>query len=329
MIRAPWFWQEQSLAARTITTGLTPVSMIYDAAQRARWKLTTPKAAPVPVICIGNATLGGVGKTPFAIALANQLAKSARCHFLTRGYGGALNGPILVDPDKHGVVEVGDEALLLTAHGPVWVSKDRPNGANAAAENGADLIIMDDGFQNPTIEKAVSILLIDAENTGGSNKVFPAGPFREPLTRAQSRADIIVYVGDSEISALDAAKKDDRDFAAWLEPAVGLTPRRVIAFSGIGRPEKFYQSLEGAGFDIAARTSFPDHHQFRDMELSALKKLSEKQDAPLITTQKDYVRLPDEFRKNVLTFPVVMRINQPELLAQTVRRSIDRSQGAA
>ncbi len=281
------------------------------------------------MVCIGNATLGGVGKTPFAIALANLLAESTNCHFLTRGYGGSLNGPVRVDPAAHTVNDVGDEALLLAEHGPVWISTDRPSGAQAAAKNGAELIIMDDGFQNPTIEKTVSILLIDAGSDSGSNKIFPAGPFREPLSRAQSRADITVYVGVSEASANNAAERVRAAFAAWLESAASFTPRPVIAFSGIGNPKRFYQSLEEAGFDIAARASFPDHHRFRDSELSALKKLSDRRNAPLITTEKDYVRLPDAFRKDVFTFPVTMKINQPDLLTETVRRAIDRAQSAA
>jgi len=337
MMRAPWFWRDDTLAARAVTLGFAPLSALYDAAQRARWRMTAPKRAPVPVICIGNATLGGVGKTPFAIALGELLrGESGAIHFLTRGYGGALGGPVKVDPSAHNFNDVGDEALLLARHGPVWISKDRPAGALAAAKDGAGLIIMDDGFQNPTIEKTVSILLIDASEDGGNGKIFPAGPFREPLDRARARADIVVYVGGDEEIASRAADENHSAFAAWPEPenapenvpvnTPAPTPEtgRVVAFSGIGNPEKFYTSLKAAGFVITRTASFPDHHRFSDQDLAALARLAASEKAPLITTEKDYVRLPEDFRADVLTFPIAMKINQPSLLAATIRTTIDR-----
>ncbi len=321
MMRAPWFWREQTLAARAVALGLAPVAALYDAGQRAHWRMTSPKRAPVPIICIGNATLGGVGKTPFAIALSGLLGGDA-AHFLTRGYGGNLSGPMRVNPSTHDAGEVGDEALVLARHGPVWISKNRPAGANAAARAGAKLIIMDDGFQNPTIEKTVSILLVDAAGADGNGKIFPAGPYREPLDRARARADIVVYVGGDETAAADAAQKNNTPFAAWLAPHNPPEASRVVAFSGIGKPQKFYQTLAAAGFDIAETASFPDHHRFSDQDLFALARIAAAKGAPLITTEKDYARLPDDFRADVSVFPVTMKINQPALLIEAIRAAI-------
>jgi tetraacyldisaccharide 4'-kinase len=323
MMRAPWFWREKTLAARAVALGLVPLAALYDAGQRARWRMTTPKRAPVPVICIGNATLGGVGKTPFAIALKGLLGGDA-VHFLTRGYGGSLHGPLRVHPSTHDAGEIGDEALVLARYGTTWVAKNRPAGASAAAKAGAECIIMDDGFQNPTIKKTVSILLIDAAGADGNEKIFPAGPYREPLERARARADIVVYVGDDEPAATDAAKNNNTPFTAWLAPNNPPERTRVVAFSGIGKPQKFYKTLTAAGFEIAKTASFPDHHRFSDQDLFALARLAAARKAPLITTEKDYARLPDDFRADVLVFPVTMKINQPALLVETIQATIAR-----
>jgi tetraacyldisaccharide 4'-kinase len=323
MMRAPWFWREQTLAARAVALGLAPLAALYDIGQRARWRMTAPKRAPVPVICIGNATLGGVGKTPFAMALKGLLGGDA-VHFLTRGYGGSLQGPLRVHSSTHDTDEVGDEALVLARCGPVWVAKNRPAGASAAARAGAECIIMDDGYQNPTIKKTVSILLIDAAGADGNDKIFPAGPYREPLERARARADIVVYVGDDEPAATDAAKNNNTPFAAWLEPNNPPEAGRVVAFSGIGKPQKFYKTLATAGFEIAKTASFPDHHRFSDQDLFALARLAAAKGAPLITTEKDYARLPNDFRAGVLMFPVTMQINQPALLVETIQAIITR-----
>ena len=178
MMREPWFWRSQSGTARAITLTLAPFSFAYNAAQRARWRLTTPFKPKIPVICIGNASLGGEGKTPFAIMLNDLLKQEGlKPCFLTRGYGGRFSGPLLADPARHSAVDVGDEALLLAAQAPTWLAHNRVEGAKAAAASDADIMIMDDGFQNPTLEKAYSILLYSGEATLGNGSVFPAGPF--------------------------------------------------------------------------------------------------------------------------------------------------------
>jgi tetraacyldisaccharide 4'-kinase len=278
------------------------------------------------VICIGNATVGGVGKTPFAIALKTLLSEHIEnCAFLTRGYGGREKGPLRVDPNEHDASDVGDEALLLAQRAPTWISRNRRDGAQEAARAGARAIIMDDGFQNPTIAKTVSILLIDGEDPGGNGKIFPAGPLREPLARAKSRADIVVIVGQNRPAAEQAAAEHGASFAAWLKPAETPTPERVVAFSGIGRPQKFFASLRAAGFEIAKELSFPDHYVYSGHDQRALEKLARKQKARLVTTEKDHVRLHKPFSEQVRPFRVAMEINRPEKLVSAILRAIDPS----
>ncbi len=325
-MREPWFWREETIAARAVALGLSPFAALYDLGQQLRAHLSNPAPAPVPIICVGNATLGGVGKTPFAIALCTLLkAEERNPVFLTRGYGGTAGAaPVKVDPAWHNANDVGDEALLLARSAPVYVSKNRPDGAAAAAKDGADLIIMDDGYQNPTIEKTVSILLVNARRPSGSGAVFPAGPMREPMARARARADLIVYVGRDENRAARAAEENGSPFAAWLEPANPPEAHRVVAFCGIGDPQKFFYTLETAGFEIADRAAFPDHHAYTDQDIAVLEKRAASRNAPLITTEKDHVRLPARCAETTLTLPVAMRINNPALLTGAVLSAIDR-----
>lgn len=311
----PWFWRSRSLAARAARSALIPAALVYQASQRLRWSFTSPYRAEIPVICIGNATLGGVGKTPFAILVSTMLREQGvKAHFLTRGYGGALAGPVLTDPDRHDADDVGDEALLLARHGPAIVSRDRPAGAKLAAQIGAQAIIMDDGFQNPTLAKDFSILLTGAGDEDSNGALFPAGPYREAIESAKARADLVVSIG---------AEKAGADYNAWLEPHDAPPPQRVIAFAGIGRPEKFFDTLSGAGFDVAGRIGFPDHHRFSAAELSVLTKQAARENARLICTEKDFMRLPEVIRADVLTLPVAMRINDPDGLKQRLMSVIN------
>lgn len=319
-MRAPWFWRSQSLSAKTVAAALAPAAWVYDSVQQMRWRIARPETLDVPVICMGNATLGGVGKTPFAILVYDMLKETGHAPwFLTRGYGGAEAGPLQVSPNQHRADQVGDEAVLLARRGPVIVSRNRPAGAAAAVANGAEAIIMDDGFQNPSLKKTLSILLIDAEGENHNTRVFPAGPFREPLVRAKMRAEIIVHVWRSA----DNAQRKADGLHAWLEPAHTPPAQKVVAFSGIGAPDKFFTTLFNAGFEIAERVAFPDHHPFNDQELAALKRLAKKEGAALITTEKDFVRLPDDFREHVLNLPAVMRINDPDCLKKQLLAIID------
>ncbi|MGE0409830.1 MAG: tetraacyldisaccharide 4'-kinase [Amphiplicatus sp.] len=326
MMREPWFWRERTLAARVVSASLAPGALVYDGVQRARLALTRPAPAPVPVFCVGNATLGGVGKTPFALMLAARLAAIGTApHFLTRGYGGALAGPVRVDRTRHDSTAVGDEALLLANEAPTWVSRDRPAGARAAAEAGAGAIVMDDGFQNPTLEKTFSLLLIDAADPAGNGALFPAGPLRESMRRARGRADAVVSIFPDEASAIGTPKDPDNEaaFHAWLAPSK-TPPTRVVAFCGIGSPRRFFCMLEARGFDVAGRYAFPDHHRYKPEEMGRLRREAARADATLITTAKDAARLSSEMKDGVEILPVFMRTDDPERLDRLINETLAR-----
>jgi tetraacyldisaccharide 4'-kinase len=316
--REPWFWRSASPTARAMTALLTPAALLYQAGYRLRIAATKPASAPVPVICIGNATLGGAGKTPFAILVADLLREAGVAPmFLTRGYGGALSGPVLVDPEKHSAEDVGDEPLLLARHAPVVVSRDRPAGAALAAQTRAGAIVMDDGFQNPSLAKDLSILLASDSDGATNGALFPAGPYRERFEDAKARAGVVVSVGEDK-----SGDKSGADFRAWLEPVSAPTPERVIAFAGIGRPEKFFAMLERCGFTLARRIAFPDHHAFSEAELGVLTRTAKRENARLICTEKDYVRLPAPLRAETLTLPVVMAVDDREALKRRLLAAI-------
>ncbi|MBD0428139.1 tetraacyldisaccharide 4'-kinase [Aquisalinus flavus] len=324
---APGFWSNPNGADHPVARLLSPVSSLYRMIDRRKRASIIPWRAPGPVICVGNASMGGVGKTPFAIFLAGLLAESGhRPGFLTRGYGGTETGPLQVAPD-HCADQTGDEALLLARHGPVIVSRDREAGARMLfASDAADVLIMDDGFQNPALVKDCSFLLVDADAGFGNGLVFPAGPLREAPVEARSRADAVVVVTASEAAAVPADLADFAGslplFRAWLAP-LAAAPETVVAFCGIGRPAKFHATLARAGYTLAATRDFPDHHAWRPGDLAELQALARQHGAPLITTEKDHVRLPAAFRETVKTLPVRMAVDDPtrlgELLASRLR----------
>ncbi len=327
MIREPWFWREESLAAKMVGASLYPLGGVYTLAQRLKHRFTKPTPATIPVICIGNATLGGVGKTPFALML-HQLLKEENilASFLTRGYGGAAQGPMLVTPPSHTAIEVGDEALLLAAYGSCIVSRDRPAGAALAEQQGAQLIIMDDGFQNPSLEKTFSFLLVDNHDPFGNGRIFPAGPMREPFADALSRASALVFIVQDENEPIRPellAKTTDRPvFKAWLEPDTTNLPKRAVAFCGIGRPTRFFESLKRSGVKLEEQIAFPDHHVFTQADIMRLKAKAKAADAPLITTEKDKMRLSPEEGQTILTLPVKMRINDCNHATSTIKQLI-------
>jgi tetraacyldisaccharide 4'-kinase len=301
-VRAPAFWQRDGLTARL----LAPLSPLYEAATARRvarpgWR------APVPVICCGNASVGGAGKTTLALDLGTRLlARGMRVAFLTRRYGRRSGGAIRVDLARHGAPEVGDEALLLAALAPTFVAADRAPAARAAIAAGADVLIMDDGLQHPGLVKDGSLLVIDGGAGFGNGRVLPAGPLREPVAAAAARCRAGVLIG-----------ADAHDAAAALPPSLPvlratlrstdverLAGHRVLAFAGIGRPEKFYASLAEAGAVVVATRSFPDHHPFSVAELRQVLADATTLDAAPVTTPKDAVRLPAGLRDAVTTIGV-------------------------
>lgn len=298
-MRAPEFW-DRPRDPRSVL--LLPAAGLYGLAGRLRRAVVRPHRAPVPVICVGALTVGGAGKTPVAIAVAEALAAAGhRPHFLTRGYGGAARGPLRVDLARHDAAAVGDEALLLAQAGSCWVARDRVAGARAAAAAGAGALVMDDGFQNPTLAKDAALLVVDGAHGIGNGHVLPAGPLRECVGDAVRRANAIVLLGADETGVLTRLAGPPvlkAQLAAGPE-AAALAGRRVFAFAGIGRPQKFFATLRAAGAEIAAERPFPDHHAYSVAEVKALLADAARLGAQPVTTAKDAVRIPRDLRSAI------------------------------
>lgn len=314
MIAEPWFWRDRSLAAKAVALGLAPAAAIYDAAQKWSMARRAPITSARPVICIGAATVGGVGKTPFALWLAEALiTRGLSPMFLTRGYGGRQRGPHRVDPSTDDAGAVGDEALLLAALAPTVVSRDRPAGARMLEAAGADVIVMDDGFQNPSLAKTCSILMIDAADPDGNGRIFPAGPLREPMERAARRADAIVFMGDVAPSER-LSRLGPLAFRARMAPVAATRPGKYVAFCGIGQPQRFFDLLRASGATLAGEVAFPDHHRYAEAELLRLRNMAATRGAKLITTGKDYMRLAPAMRADVDRFDVALKVDEPGAL---------------
>lgn len=287
-MQAPDFWGNDGVMSRL----LAPIGWIYGLSTTVRWRYSTPYRAERPIVCVGNLVTGGAGKTPVALAIADwYLAKGLSPHFLTRGYGGRLAGPLQVNLQTHGAADVGDEALLLARKAPTWVSRRRTAGAKAAIAAGADIVVMDDGFQNPGLHKDLSVVVVDGGYGVGNGRVMPAGPLREFLKDGLSRTDAMVILGQNR--AFKLTTNMPTIDASLVPEATSLLPdsRPVVAFAGIGRPQKFFDTLSEMGFEIAVAKPFTDHHAYSDGEVSALKSLASENVARLVTTEKDLVRL--------------------------------------
>jgi tetraacyldisaccharide 4'-kinase len=295
-MREPAFWWRPQRG--TGTALLAPLAAIYGAVAAQRLARAGRRVG-APVVCIGNPTVGGAGKTPLALAVARMLmAAGERPVLLTRGYGGRLRGPLQVDPARHLAAEVGDEPPLLARVAPTIVSRDRVKGAEAALAAGARVIVMDDGFQNPSLAKDFSVLVVDARRGIGNARVLPAGPLRAPLGAQLLRAQALVVVGAGSGADAVVTQAQERNipvFRARLEPDAGVIATlgggRVLAFAGIGDPQKFFATLRDAGVAVAATRSFPDHHRYAQSEAQELCRHAKRAGLVLVTTEKDLARL--------------------------------------
>lgn len=315
-MKTPAFWYRPPGLASTL---LAPLGALYGLAGRRRIAGIVPRKVGVPVVCVGNLVAGGAGKTPVGLAVIAALqARGVAVHALTRGHGGREAGPLAVDPGRHAAADVGDEALLLAGAAPCWVARDRLAGAARAVVAGAEAIVMDDGFQNPALHKDLSLIVADGAVGFGNGRLVPAGPLRERVADGLARADALVVLGEDR-HGLAALASGRPVLAARLEPdpeaAAPLVGRDVLAFAGIGRPEKFFATLEALGADIAERVPFADHHPYRPAEVAALIDRAAALGALPVTTAKDAVRLPPELRAKIAVLPVSVRWADESALA--------------
>jgi tetraacyldisaccharide 4'-kinase len=317
-MRTPEFWNAHDHTARLAIAVLTPVGWAYGAS--VAWKRDHAHAhrARARVVCVGNLTAGGSGKTPVAIAIARALKERGGNPFiLSRGYGGRMRGPAPIDPARDTAHDVGDEPLMLAGAAPVIVARDRRAGAELAETSGADAIVMDDGHQNFALVKDIAIVVVDAETGFGNGRVLPAGPLREPVAQGLARADAVVLVGDG---TPDLKGYSGPVLRARLVPAdvLGLKGARVVAFAGIGRPEKFFETLRALGAELIEARGFPDHHVYSASEIARLK--AKARGALLVTTEKDFVRLTPAERDDVQFLPVRAAFDDPAALARVLDR---------
>jgi len=357
-MRAPFFWYQPH---GLLSTLLWPLGWIYGKGGKILRTLKKQKRFPVPVLSVGNIVCGGAGKTPTAIALATLLqTRGINVHFVTRGYGGIQKGPLKVDPSSHTSADVGDEPLLLAEHAPTWVAKMRPQGVQKAIESGAHLIILDDGHQTTHLYKDLSFVVVDLLQGFGNGNVMPAGPLRESLAEGLKRSDALIGIGEGEIHKMTgllrryAPRKDEegggrlceapkeqrqsRDSASSnvmsISPSqpffraqsipnpLTLPSNRVVAFCGLGFPQKFYNSLKNLNIDLVATETFPDHYKYTEKDLMRLHALARDHEAVLVTTRKDRVKIPRTWQDRLHVLDISIEFEDPEGVVDFILKSL-------
>lgn len=332
MMRQPAFWHADPARPGLRARAFAPLGALYGWATARRVARGRRWRAPVPVICVGNLHVGGTGKTPTVIALAERLAaQGVAAHVVSRGYGGRLKGPVQVDPRGHSAADVGDEPLLMAGFAPVWVSDDRAAGIVAAAVAGAGAVLLDDGFQDASVAHDLALVVVSAAQGFGNGRVLPAGPLREPVAAGLKRADLVLAIGSAADQAVFA-----RRWGAHLPcpcvPAALQTLRtgmdwrglRALAFAGIGHPERFFASLRAEGVDLLRAEALSDHQPLTPALMKRLDMEALALGAQLVTTEKDAVRLPARFRARVLTLPVRLVPDDWTALDGALERAIRR-----
>lgn len=323
-MRAPAFWSGPSV----LSTLLMPLGAVYAVAGKLRRMAVSPQKPPVPLVCVGNLVAGGAGKTPVAQAIArHMIAQGVNVHFLSRGYGGKLKGPVRVVPGIHDAADVGDEPLLLAGMAPCWVAANRVAGAQAAAADGAQVIVMDDGHQNPSLVKAASIVVVDGGVGFGNGRIIPAGPLRESVAEGLARADAVVILDEDKTGVAQSLPQGMPLLHGHLAPSEEsrvLDGERVLAFAGIGRPGKFFDTVRALGCNLVEQRGFSDHHPYSYKEARELIDAAWALGALPVTTAKDAVRLPPDLRAPVMVVEVEVVWREPELLDKTLLAALRR-----
>ena len=327
-----WWYRRDGRHGRVARTLLKPVSWIWAAATARRIARATPVDVGIPVISIGNLTVGGSGKTPVAREVLRLLQQQGvAAHALSRGYGGRLTGPLRVDPAEHTAADVGDEPLMLSGEAPAWISADRPAGARAAVAAGARALVLDDAHQNPTLYKTLSLIVVDGETREGEwpfgdGSVFPSGPMREPLKAGLARAHAVIVLLPADAPPADpdllAVFETLPTFIARLEPDRAPPSGPQVGFAGIAKPWKVERSLIAAGCELADFVPFPDHAEYWPADLAFLSDRAAVYDAGLVTTEKDWVRLPPDWRTRVVSWPVAARFEDPAAFSAFLDQSL-------
>lgn len=318
-MKTPKFWYQKKGAKALL---LSPFGQLYRTAGLVRHALIKPYKASVPVICVGNIVAGGAGKTPTSMAIARLLIKhGARPVFVTRGYGGQEKGPLRVDLTKHTSREVGDEAVLLAQIAPCFIGRNRAAAIQLAEADHPTHIVLDDGLQNPKVAPDVNLLVVDGAVGFGNKQLIPAGPLRETLHDAFSRIAAIVMIGpDAQRVATCLGKPVLQAQTRPSIPASLVDKPRVLAFAGIGRPSKFYDSCREAHLQVMETRDFADHHVFTQEDLTELTAAAVSKGLRLITTAKDWVRLPDPFRKDVAILDIELVFEEEEAVLRLIPR---------
>lgn len=311
---APKFWRQDSMLSRI----LQPAAWGYEYISLWHRKRTKIQKVSVPVICVGNLVMGGAGKTPTVLALVDMLKKMGQNpHILSRGYGAVIKDSIRVDPKKHTYLQVGDEALLLAEKAPTWAGQDRVLSAKLAISHDASVIIMDDGLQNNSLYKDLNLLVVDTMQGFGNGRVFPAGPLRESPHRGVRKANITIAIGDGVLP-----KGIPQATRAYMRAVDEIYPRSVLAFAGLGYPEKFNRTLQDYGFEVKRFIPFPDHHPYTIPEMERLLKMASRRKIDLITTAKDFLRIPEHFKRDVSSFNVKLEFEESEKLYELIETKL-------
>lgn len=331
----PWWWQNPGWQS----WALAPLAALWGRAAAARMDAEPSHAVPVPVICIGNFVAGGAGKTPTVEFMARYLAdQRLKPGILSRGHGGAITNATVVNPNHHNAHDVGDEALLHAAHTPTVVSVDRPRGADLLLEQGCNIILMDDGFQNPSLRKDYNLVVIDSKRGLGNGFAIPAGPLRVPLKRQLLHADAVLIIGDDEAgykivrSVARAGKPVFHASVKAINPAA-VSGKQLFAFAGIADPTKFFDTLGSLNCEVRDRQSFGDHHYYTDEECAELIQRAKDQKLELVTTTKDHIRLTgmgaaqNKLAKAAIPLPIALVAEDPAVPARILRKATENAAG--